>query len=291
MTTPAIIEAAINGATRKADNPHVPVTAEEIAADALACLEAGASIIHNHIGLVGRDGAEAAEEYLRAWRPVLAQHPDALWYPTVNFGAVDQRYAHIAPLAASGLLRLGLCDPGSLNLGRVVDGLPAGATVYANSFDDIAVVLGQCRELGLGPSLAIYEPGFLRTVVAYHRQGRLPAGAMVKLYLATDRGLTGTAFGLPPTARALDAYLELLDGTALPWAVSVVGGDVVDSGMAALALAAGGHVHLGLEFYGGAAQPTNAELVAAAGAACATAGRPVASAAQAAELLGLPVRS
>ena len=34
---PAIIEAAINGATTKDRNPNVPRSAEEIAADALAC--------------------------------------------------------------------------------------------------------------------------------------------------------------------------------------------------------------------------------------------------------------
>ena len=33
---------------------------------------------------------------------------------------------------------------------------------------------------------------------------------MLKLYFATDRGLTGAAFGLPPTPTALEAYLEIL---------------------------------------------------------------------------------
>jgi len=48
---PVIIECAINGATSKATNPHVPSEPSEIAADALACMEAGAAIIHNHIDL------------------------------------------------------------------------------------------------------------------------------------------------------------------------------------------------------------------------------------------------
>jgi len=83
---PVIIEAAINGATPKERNPHVPITPEEIAADALACFEAGAAVIHNHIDLRGISVEEAAERYLEAWRVVLAQRPDALWYPTVHFG-------------------------------------------------------------------------------------------------------------------------------------------------------------------------------------------------------------
>lgn len=287
---PVIIEAAINGGTRKATNPNVPISVEEITADALACFEAGASIVHNHIGLTGGSGEQAAEDYLAVWQPVLESRPDALWYPTINLGPAGNWYDHIAPLGASGALRMSLCDPGSVNLGRTRDGVPAGGFVYANSFDSIAHQLQLCHDHGLGPSIAIYEPGFLRTVVAYHRAGRLPAGAFVKLYFSSDIGLTGAAFGLPPTVRALDAYVELLEGTGLAWAVSLAGGDVVPSPVCAAGLAAGGHLHVGLEFYAGDRTPTNVSLVREAVAACATAGRPVATCAQAADILGLAVR-
>jgi len=285
---PAIIEAAINGATTKERNPNVPRTPEEIAADALACFEAGAAIIHNHIDLPGLTEAEAAERYLAAWRVVLAERPDALWYPTVHFGP-PMSFEHLLPIAASGLLRLGLCDPGSVNLGRVdADAVPAGGIVYGHSFDSIARTFEICHEQRLGPSLAIYEPGFLRATLAWWRAGRLPQGAMVKLYFSTDQGLMGAPFGLPPTATALDAYLELLDGCDLPWAVSAVGGDVVATEVAPLALERGGHLHLGLEFYGGPRTPTNVELVSEAVALCEKAGRPVATPDQAAAILRLP---
>ncbi|HZQ86582.1 MAG TPA: 3-keto-5-aminohexanoate cleavage protein [Acidimicrobiales bacterium] len=285
---PVIIEAAINGATTKERNPHVPVTPEEIAADALASIEAGASVIHNHIDLRGISVEEAAERYLEAWRAVLASRPDALWYPTVHFGP-PLSYEHLIPLGESGLLRLGLMDPGSVNLGRAdADGVPVGGIVYANSYETIARAFDICREQRLGPSLAIYEPGFLRTALAYWRAGRLPQGAMVKFYFSSDQGLTGAPFGLPPTEKALDAYLELMEGTDLPWAVSAVGGDVTASDIAPLALERGGHLHLGLEFYGGDRQPTNVELVTEAVRLCEKAGRPVATPDEAAAILRLP---
>ncbi|MBO0728829.1 MAG: 3-keto-5-aminohexanoate cleavage protein [Acidimicrobiaceae bacterium] len=290
-TTPVIIEAAINGATSKEQNPHVPRTPEEITSDALDCLEAGAAIIHNHIDRAGITEAEAADRYLEGWRPILAERPDALLYPTVHFGSQSTPggYEHLIPLAASGLLRVGLADPGSVNLGGVdAQGVPAGRFVYANSFSDIGRAFEICAEHRLGPSLAIYEPGFLRTTLAWWRAGRLPAGAMVKLYFSTDRGLLGAPFGLPPTPKALDAYLELLEGCDLPWAVSVVGGDVASSEVAALALELGGHLHLGLEFYAGPGTPTNAELVSEAVRLCQKHGRPIATPIQAAELLHLP---
>jgi len=285
---PVIIEAAINGAATKERNPNVPRTPDEIAADALAAIEAGAAVIHNHIDLGGLGEAEAAERYLEGWRPVLAARPDALLYPTVHFGP-PLGYEHLIPLAASGKLRMGLCDPGSVNLGRVDEaGVPTGGIVYANSFEQIGRALDICREQRLGPSLAIYEPGFLRATLAWWRAGRLPAGAMVKLYFSSEQGLTGAPFGLPPTAAALDAYLELLEGCDLPWAVSLAGGDVVASEVALLALERGGHLHLGLEFFGGPRTPTNVELVTEAVALCDKAGRPVATPDQAASILRLP---
>jgi uncharacterized protein (DUF849 family) len=289
MLPGVIIEAAINGATTKAVNPNVPKTAEEIAADALATLDAGAAIIHAHCDPVGGPDDEVAERYLEAFRPVWRERPDALLYPTINFGAGGLSFGHLAPLAADGKLRIGLLDPGSVNLGRLGDdGLPSGAFVYANSFDTIKEVFALHEELGLGPSLAIYEPGFLYTTLLYAKQGKLPAGTMAKFYLSTERGLMGAPFGLPPTAAGLEAYLDLLGDTPIPWAVSVVGGDLGRSDVAKLAIERGGHLHLGLEFYGGDRQPTNAQLVEEAVALVESCGRTVATSAEAAEILGLP---
>lgn len=288
MVVPVIIEAAINGATKKDKNPHVPITAEEIAADALACIDAGASIIHAHCDPVGGPDDEVAERYLQAFRPVWEKRPDALLYPTINFGAGGLSFGHL-PLMAKEGLRVGLLDPGSVNLGgRGPDNLPASAFVYANSFDRIREIFDMHTELALGPSLAIYEPGFLRTTMLYWQAGRLPAGTMIKLYLSEAGGYNGAPFGLPVTAKALDAYLEILGDCPVPWAVSAVGGDVTRSDVARLALERGGHLHLGLEFYGGDRAPSNVELVEEAVALCTSAGRPVATSEQTAEILGLP---
>lgn len=299
--TPVIIEAAINGTTTKECNPNAPRTPAEIAADALACIAAGAAVVHNHIDKVMVPGEESAKRYLEGWRPVLEQVPDALLYPTTNFGpGVEGAYAHMAPLAATGCLRIGIIDPGSVNFGALDDeGLPSGSMVYTNSFADIRYQARLCEELSLGPSIAIFEPGFLRTAMRYLRAGRLPRGAMVKLYFGGEQGYLvgaaqhrgGAAFGLPPTLAALDAYCELMAGSSIPWSVAVIGGDLFAHPDVALeALARGAHLHVGLEDYAGPGQPTNVELVEQAVALCAEAGRPVATIAQAVEILDLPRR-
>ena len=290
MTTterPVIIEAAINGATRRTTQPAVPITPAEIAVDALACFNAGASIVHHHVEIGGGIKAEVAQ-YLDTWRIILGARPDALVYPTVHFGPPIS-YEHLAPLAESGLLRIGITDPGSVNLGRVDHrGVPTGSFVYANPFDAIGRSFELCNTHRLGTSMAIYEPGFLRTALAWRRAGLMPAGAMFKFYFATDRGYSGAPFGLPPTERALDVYLDILGDCDLPWFVSLVGGDVVRHEIAEFALARGGHLHVGLEFYGGERQPTNVELVGEAIDLCHRNGLGVATTSQAAALLGLP---
>src|SRR5690242_17133493 len=123
---PVIIEAALNGVTLKLRNPHVPEEPEEVAADALRCLEAGAAIIHNNIADISLEGVSAAEEYLKGWRPVLEAWPDALLYPTVGIsGGVEQRFQHFEVLAKARAVRIGIVDPGSVNLGGAdEEGLP-----------------------------------------------------------------------------------------------------------------------------------------------------------------------
>lgn len=289
---PVIIEVALNGARRKSANPQVPITVAELTADALACLEAGAQIIHQHDDL-GRPGelggatpAAMAAQAGAFYRALYQQVPDALAYPTSNWpGDIETRWGHQLILARAGLLRMAYVDPGSVNVGAFAsDGRPRldGSLTYVHSYADIAWMMEQCRAFGLAPNMAIFEPGFLRVVRGYETAGALPRGAFAKLYFSEQ-----LAFGLPPSRIALDVYRSLLDGSQIPWAVAVLGGDVVGSGMARWALAAGGHVRVGLEDYVGPGQPSNVELVGQVAALCAELGRPLATRTQAAAILGL----
>jgi uncharacterized protein (DUF849 family) len=291
-----VIEAAINGETRPEKNPHVPRQPDAIARDARRCLDAGASILHAHCDDIRLWGRDAADRYLEAWQPVLEERPDTLWYPTLTV-APDHASSllHYDLLARELGLRIGVVDPGSTNIGGPdAEGLPVGM-IYGNGYAEIRASFEFCAKRALGPSLAIYEPGFLRTTLTFHRAGRLPAGSMVKLYFGGDYGLfstqPGVTFGLAPTLSALDAYLDLLEGVDLPWSVSVWGGDLFDTPIARRALELGGHLHVGLEeHFHPERKPTNEELVRQAVALCNEVGRPVASVAEAASILGLPTR-
>jgi uncharacterized protein (DUF849 family) len=293
---PVILEVAINGGTSPEKNPRVPRGAAEIARDALRCFELGAAIVHAHNSSYALTGQAAADDYLAAWREVLRTRPDALWYPTLATGGsagMAGMLAHLELIQREVPLRIAGFDPGSTNLGGPgPDGLPTGV-VYGVSYDDVKYGFAFCERLRMGPSLGIYEPGSLRTTLAYARAGKLPRGTLVKLYFGGDYGLfatrPGVTFGLPPTLRALDAYLEMLEGSGLPWSVSVWGGDLMATPIARAALERGGHLHVGIEeYYAPGRSPSNEELAREAAALCASVGRPLASCAEAAALLGLP---
>jgi 3-keto-5-aminohexanoate cleavage enzyme len=262
---PVIVEVAVNGTTPRRRNSHVPRTPAEITEDVLACIDLGAAIAHNHNDepMFTDDGVHAVEPYLQAWQPVLDRHPDMLLYPTMAAGArgipVERRWAHVEELARRRMGGLTLVDPGSVNVGLLSDGTcpPAAAPEpYQNSIADTEYMCTRTAALGAAPSISIFEPGFLRTALTLHRHGRLPAGAIVKLYFGG-----ALEFGLPPTEKALDAYLELLEPSGLPWSVAVLGGDVLTSGLAEQAVRRGGHLRVGLEDYAGPGAPSNSDLL------------------------------
>jgi uncharacterized protein (DUF849 family) len=290
-TGPVIIEAALNGVTSKERNPLVPITPEEHAKDGLDCVAAGATVIHTHTADMLAPVEAVAAQYADAYRPIVDAYPGVICYATTGVGpTIEDRYAHVELLADTGLTRAAFVDTGSVNLGGTgSDGLPAGrGYVYKNDFADVAHKMGVCARRKLGPSIAVFEPGFLRVVLAYQHAGALPAGTLVKFYFSEGGYLGGgdPLWGMPPIPEALDAYLAMLGDAPIPWAVAVLGGPLLDAPIARLALERGGHLRIGLEDH--ERGPTNAEQVAGAAALAASVGRPVAAIDEAAAILGLP---
>jgi uncharacterized protein (DUF849 family) len=291
LDAPVIIEAALNGVTTRARNANVPASADDQAADALACVDAGATVIHTHAPNIVVSPEEAADQYATAYRPVVEKFPGIICYPTTGVGAtIEDRYGHVELLDDMGLVRAGFVDTGSVNLGGTgADGRPPNSRyVYTNTFADIAYKMNVCRERRLGPSIAIFEPGFLRVVRAYYDAGALPSGTLVKLYFSAGGYLGGgePLWGAPPILEALDLYLAMLGDADIAWAVAVLGGSLLDTPIARAALERGGHLRVGLEDWD--TGPANVEQMAAAAALCGAVGRSVATIDDAARLLGLP---
>ena len=250
-TEPLVITASINGERPKEQNRHSPRTHEEITKAALSSYDAGASIIHVHATDMALVAEESAEDYLKSWRPVLEARPGSLWYPTLTRGWGGE-IRHILAIDDAVGLEFGCIDPGGVPFAMLDDeGLPVGR-YYANSLESIRSDFATFKERGIGPQMAIYEPHYMRIVLAFHAAGALPEGTVCNFYFCGDYGLGGERsmpFGLRPTEASLKAYLDILGDVDLPWTVSVWGGDIFDSDLPQLAIEQGGHVLVGIEPY------------------------------------------
>src|SRR3954465_10251161 len=77
-----IVEVGQNELTTKAQNRNVPYGAEEVAADAAACAEAGAAVVHFHArDDDGEQDWSGAERYRRALE-LIAARSDVVAYPS-----------------------------------------------------------------------------------------------------------------------------------------------------------------------------------------------------------------
>ena len=241
-----IIEAAINEATPKEQNPHIPYGPEEIAADAVACARAGASIVHFHARDpdTGQQRWTDAGLYAEAML-LIEKECDAILYPT--YGArlpVDERYSHIEALGKErtvrfemaaidlGAVNMAAFDPVSKQLGRDF--------VYDNPHADVMRFFELAKELDLIYNLGIREPGHLRHALAYREMGLLREPMILKFFFTDNH-----PYGLPPTAKGLQAYLDMLPpGVPNVWFIQSYG--VSHTLMQSLAISLGGHVRTGI---------------------------------------------
>ena len=107
-TDKLIIDARLNEYTFREPNPNIPYSPEEIAADAEACVAAGASIVHYH----ARDpetGAPSSDPglYAETVRAIRARC-DAIIMPTLGANTVtdlDERIGHIEAMAKDDATR------------------------------------------------------------------------------------------------------------------------------------------------------------------------------------------
>ena len=242
-----IIEAAINEQSSKADNPNVPVSAEECAIDALRCAEAGAAIVHFH-ARDPRTGAllsPGTETYAEAMRLINDERPDLLVYPTYTGGAVAaERFAFLATLADDPAVRLrsATIDPGATNFSffdpatnRIV-----GDNSFGVSHEHLAYFLGLCAEKGIQYSVVVREPGHVRITVAAYRMGLIEGTVLFKLNLA-DHSL----WGLPPSEAAVDAYMGIVPDD-IPYTYMAYTYGPSHWTMTDLAIRRGAHVRVGL---------------------------------------------
>lgn len=210
----------------KADNPHLPITVEEIVADARRCVEAGAAILHLHVRYA--DGSPAYEQELNAalFAAVRAVCPDVIISGSTTgrvFTEIEQRAAVLdaAP------------DMASLTLGSM--NFPTQASINAPA--TIRELARRMRERKILPELEIFDLGMADYAQYLVHRGEIGPPVYANILLGSLGTLSASASNLTTVVRALPK------GTI--WAAAGIGR--FQFHVNGLAIAMGGHVRVGLE--------------------------------------------
>ena len=264
-----ITVAGIGAELTRAEQPHLPITADEIAADAEECADAGASIYHLHVRAA--DGTPTMDvEVFRAALDAIRSRTGSIVQFTSGGAVTDTEEARIAPLDLRP-------DMASLTTGSV----NFGDEVFHNPASLIERFYRRMRSRGIVPEFEIFEPGMIGNAERLLRDHGDDHHRHFDLVL----GVPGAMPAWPDAVRFLAAHLP--EGAS--WSATGIGRSYVQ--VASDAIALGGHVRTGFEdvlYYEAREKATsNRQLVERVTGLARDAGRTVATVAQAREILGL----
>ena len=276
------LEAALNGPWGRKNQPNIPVTVAEVVADGIAAARAGASVIHVHAYNPDTGVQNDSPDIYAAIVEGIRAQVDAIVYPTISsatqpgteIGVVGAwRHQPADVLGGRGLLEWSIVDPGSVNFFDVGEiAADKLGMVYMNVESDIRAGFAVARKHDLTPTMALYEPGFVRMGAALAAREEGLKTPVYRLMFSD-----GYTFGFPPREYALEAYLKLLAECApgAPWMVAGLKCDIAP--LIPMAVELGGHLRTGLEDVAYGCAKRNVDLVEALANAIERAGGSVAT--------------
>jgi uncharacterized protein (DUF849 family) len=271
MADLAVLTAALTGPiATKDDNPHLPISPQEIASEAVATHAAGAAVAHIHL----RDEQGRPTADLAVARRILE--------------LIEDSGSEVLVQLSTGV---GLTVPYEERM-QIVEARPAMATLnvatmtfasgeFRNPPDGMRRLAARMRELGVKPELEIYDHGHLDIALGLLDEDLLRPPLQFSIVL-------GVYGGAAATPRNLVALVDRLPADAA-WQVIGIGRS--NLAMTAMGLAMGGNARTGMEdtlmVRRGEPATGNAPLVQRLAAVARAIERQPATAAQAAQLLGI----
>lgn len=259
-----VITCALTGAGDTVGrSPHVPVTPEQIAANAIAAAKAGAAIVHVHV----RDpetgvGDRKPELFCKTVEIIRNSGTDVVLNLTAGMGgklhlpnedpaergpetdlvSSEERFRHVVEL----LPEICTIDCGSMNFGQ--------QEVVVNRPRDLAWMAKRAQELGVKPELECFDMGQVQNGIDLIAQGLIDGQPLFQFVL-------GVSGGAPATTESMMAMRAMLPHNAI-WAAFGISRH--EFPMVAQAALLGGHTRVGLEdnlYLGKGEFATNAQLV------------------------------
>jgi uncharacterized protein (DUF849 family) len=273
MTKPCIICVAITGSVpTKADNPAVPITITEQIESTHAAFEAGATICHAHVRNDDGTPSSDPEKFARLKEGLETHCPGMIiQFSTGGRSGAGQTRGGMLPLRP---------DMASLSVGS--NNFPS--RVYENPPDLVDWLAAEMIKYDIKPEIECFDLSHIHQAAKMARDGRLKNPLYVQFVM-------GVKNAMPVDRETFDFYIKTVE-RLLPdaeWCAAGIGpGQIV---LNEWVVAAGGHARAGLEdnvrLDRDTLAPSNAALVKRVTDLCEKYERPVATPAQARQILGL----
>lgn len=251
-----IITCAVTGAIHTPTmSPYLPITPDEIAADAIGAAEAGAAILHLHARNPENGKPDQTPEAFARFLPRVKQATDAAINITTGGSPYMKVEERVLPAATFKP------EVASLNMGSINFGLyhlaPRYETfkfdwekphleatrdlVFRNSFKDIEYILETCYDNGTRFEFECYDIAHLYNLAHFADRGLVKAPFFVQSVF----GLLGGIGTHPEDVLHMKRTADRLFGENYRW--SVLGAGSSQLRIATQAAAMGGNVRVGLE--------------------------------------------
>lgn len=282
----AILTCALNGVLTDPRQHSVPVTPEEMAAEARRAFEAGATVMHIHLRQQGEGKGHLPSWDIDLSRAVQSAIRDACPGVIINHtsGVVGPHYQPALDVIWQTRPEMAACNAGSLNyLKTRANGQWAWPPMlFDNPVEKVQAYLDAIHDAGAIPEFECFDTGIVRSVGMYREAGMFSGTAQMNFVM-------GVASGQPARADLLPILADLAPEDSR-WQVTAIGRAEIwplHRRVAEL----GGHLRTGLEdtFYlpDGAKATSNGQLIDAIARTARAAGREVATPQEARAILGL----
>lgn len=274
MTSPCIICVAITGSLpRKSDNPAVPITVSEQIESTQAAFEAGASIVHAHVRNDDESPSSDPEKFA-ALKEGLEKHCPGMiiQFSTGGRSGAGKTRGGMLPLKP---------DMASLSVGS--NNFPT--RVYENPPDLVDWLASEMLAHDIKPEIEAFDLSHILKAAEMHKRGQIKDTPYVQFVM-------GVKNAMPADRDVFDYYVRTvkrLFGEDAPWCAAGIGAQQIV--LNEWSISSGGHARTGLEdnirLNKDTLAPSNAALVGRVREMCDQYERPVATATQAREMLGL----
>ena len=264
-----IITASICGAeVRKEQNPAVPYTVEEIAAEARRSAEAGASIIHLHVRRDDGTPTQNKARFAECIAAIRAACPAVIIQPSTGgaTGMTDEERLQPTELFPE----MASLDCGTTNFGD---------DIFVNAKSTIQAFAERMAQNRIKPELEVFDKSMIDTALRFYKNGFLAAPLHFNFVVGMEGGIS---------AELRDVSF-LRDSIPADASFTITGVGRAAFPCVAMAAILGGHARVGFEdniyLEKGVKAESNGALVEKAARLAAMLGRPIAAPEEARQIL------